>query len=359
MVSFNEQDIEKLKSIKEETKRVKYTERSLELVLDYDLIRSFAKYLGVDLQDTSGADMENASQVILDKIATKYGSGFSHIRPVIHQNIIYLETDLREYSDEVVDFIKTLADTEIVEENGKLVVNLNGETGQEEKVHEAIEKLEQMICEKEKIEKVIEEQIEKIDFELGQCLPDIVNQIIVTKETKKHRIWLQEKLSLFGGLDKAINVYVNTKNQEKSTFNLIEERLIEAHREYDFKESTYEQLVENYTDFKGLMNVKRKLQTTLLDCLNEKARIEDLLSQEETFNKEITRLYNKDVENGEELTKFLKKTLSKISNEETIMAVIQSVIKKIENNSVMIPKAVLEDIVIPAWNNYTLLPIEK
>jgi hypothetical protein len=41
------------------------------------------------------------------------------------------------------------------------------------------------------------------------------------------------------------------------------------------------------------------------------------------------------------------------------MAVIQSVIKKIENNSFMIPKAVLEDIVIPAWNNYTLLPIEK
>lgn len=149
------------------------------------------------------------------------------------------------------------------------------------------------------------------------------------------------------------------KNQEKSTFNLIEERLIEAHREYDFKESTYEQLVENYTDFKGLMNVKRKLQTTLLDCLNEKARIEDLLSQEETFNKEITRLYNKDVENGEELAKFLKKTLSKISDEETIMAVIQSVIKKIENNSFMIPKVVLEDIVIPAWNNYTLLPIEK
>lgn len=228
MVSFNEQDIERLKSIKEKTKRVKYTERSLELVLDYDLIRSFAKYSGVDLQDTSGADMENASQVILDKIATKYGSGFSHIRPVIHQNIIYLETDLREYSDEVVDFIKTLADTEIVEENGKLVVNLNGEIGKEEKVHEAIEKLEQMIREKEKIEKIIEEQIEKIDFELGQCL-----------------------------------------------------------------------------------------------------------------------------------TKFLKKTLSKISDEETIMAVIQSVIKKIENNSFMIPKAVLEDIVIPAWNNYTLLPIEK
>ena len=107
------------------------------------------------------------------------------------------------------------------------------------------------------------------------------------------------------------------------------------------------------------MNVKRKLHTTLLDCLNEKARIEDLLSQEEIFNKEITRLYNKDIENGEELTKFLKKTLSKISDEETIMAVIQSVIKKIENNSFMIPKAVLEDIVIPAWNNYTLLPIEK
>lgn len=186
-----------------------------------------------------------------------------------------------------------------------------------------------------------------------------MNQIIVTKETKKHRIWLQEKLSLFGGLDEAINVYINTKNQEKSTFNLIEERLIEANKEYDFKGSTYEQLVENYTDFKGLMNVKRKLQTTLLDCLNEKARIEDLLSQEEIFNKEITRLYNKDIENGEELTKFLKKTLSKISDEETIMAVIQSVIKKIENNSFMIPKAVLEDIVIPAWNNYTLLPIEK
>lgn len=41
------------------------------------------------------------------------------------------------------------------------------------------------------------------------------------------------------------------------------------------------------------------------------------------------------------------------------MAVIHSVIKKIENNSFMIPKTVLEDIVIPAWNNYTLLPIEK
>ena len=112
MVVFNEQDIERLKSVKKRIKYVKYSKRSLELVLDYDLIRSFAKFSGVDLQDTSGADMENASQVILDKIATKYGSGFSHIRPVIHQNIIYLETDLREYSDEVVDFIKTLADTE-------------------------------------------------------------------------------------------------------------------------------------------------------------------------------------------------------------------------------------------------------
>ena len=108
MVVFNEQDIERLKSVKKRIKYVKYSKRSLELVLDYDLIRSFAKFSGVDLQDTSGADMENASQVILDKIATKYGSGFSHIRPVIHQNIIYLETDLREYSDEVVDFIKTL-----------------------------------------------------------------------------------------------------------------------------------------------------------------------------------------------------------------------------------------------------------
>ena len=239
------------------------------------------------------------------------------------------------------------------------MVYSNGGVGKEEKVHEAIEKLEQTICEKEKIGKVIEEQIEKIDFELNQCLPDIVNQIIVTKETKKHSTWLQEKLSLFGGLDEAINIYVNTKNQEKSTFNLIEERLIEAHGEYDFKESTYEQLVENYTDFKGLMNVKRKLQTTLLDCLNAKARIEDLLSQEEIFNKEISRLYNKDIENGKELTKFLKKTLSENSNEENVMAVIETVIKQIENDSFMTPKGVLEDIVIPAWNNYTLLPIEK
>lgn len=359
MVFFNEQDIERLESVKKRIKYVKYSKRSLELVLDYDLIRSFAKFSGVDLQDTSGADMENASQVILEEIATKYGNGFPHVRPVIYQNIIYLETDLREYSDEIADLIKILADIEVVEESGKLVVYSNGGVGKEEKVHEAIEKLEQTICEKEKIEKVIEEQIEKIDFELNQCLPDIVNQIIVTKETKKHSTWLQEKLSLFGGLDEAINIYVNTKNQEKSTFNLIEERLIEAHREYDFKESTYEQLVENYTDFKGLMNVKRKLQTTLLDCLNAKARIEDLLSQEEIFNKEISRLYNKDIENGKELTKFLKKTLSENSNEENVMAVIETVIKQIENDSFMTPKGVLEDIVIPAWNNYTLLPIEK
>lgn len=359
MVVFNKQDIERLESVKKRIKYVKYSRRSLELVLDYDLIRSFAKYSGIDLQDTSGADMENASQVILDKIATKYGNGFPHVRPVIYQNIIYLETDLREYSDEIADLIKTLADIEVVEESGKLVVYSNGGVGKEEKVHEAIEKLEQTICEKEKIEKVIEEQIEKIDFELNQCLPDIVNQIVVTKETKKHSTWLQEKLSLFGGLDEAINIYVNTKNQEKSTFNLIEERLIEVHREYDFKESIYEQLVENYTDFKGLMNVKRKLQTTLLDCLNAKARIEDLLSQEEIFNKEISRLYNKDIENGKELTKFLKKTLSENSNEENVMAVIETVIKQIENDSFMTPKGVLEDIVIPAWNNYTLLPIEK
>ena len=88
MVDLNEQDIERLKSIKEKTKRVKYTERSLELVLDYVLIRSFANYSGVDLQDTSGADMENASQVILEKIAIKYGNRFSHIKSVIHQNII-------------------------------------------------------------------------------------------------------------------------------------------------------------------------------------------------------------------------------------------------------------------------------
>mgnify|MGYP000883252491 CR=1 FL=1 len=359
MVDLNEQDIERLKSIKEKTKRVKYTERSLELVLDYVLIRSFANYSGVDLQDTSGADMENASQVILEKIAIKYGNRFSHIKSVIHQNIIYLETDLREYSDEVADFIKILSDVEITEEKGELAVYSKGGKGNKEEIYKAIEGLEQAICEKEQIEKIIEEQIEKINFELDQCLPDIVNQIIVTKESKKHRTWLQEKLSLFGTLDEAINSYVNTKTKDRFTFNLIEEQLIEAHRECDFKKSIYEQLVENYIDFKGLMNVKRKLQTTLLECLNAKTRIEDLLSQEEIFNKEISRLYDKDIENGEELTKFLKKSLSKNSNEGNVMAVIQSVIKQIENNSFMTPKGVLENMVIPAWNDYTLLPIEK
>ena len=79
----------------------------------------------------------------------------------------------------------------------------------------------------------------------------------------------------------------------------------------------------------------------------------------EIFNKEISRLYDKDIENGEELTKFLKKSLSKNSNEGNVMAVIQSVIKQIENNSFMTPKGVLENMVIPAWNDYTLLPIEK
>lgn len=359
MVSFNRQDIEKLKSIKEKTKRVKYTERSLELVLDYDLIRSFANYSGVDLQGTSGADMENASQVILEKIATKYGNGFSYIRPVIYQNIIYLETDLREYSDEVTNFIKTLSDVEVIDKSGEFLVYSKGKEEDKEKVYEAIEGLEQAVFEKEKIEKIIEEQIEKINFELNQCLPDIVNQIIVTKESKKHRTWLQEKLSLFGSLDEAINVYVDTKNKDKSTFNLIEERLAETHKKYDFEKSTYEQLVENYIDFKGLMNVKQKLQTTLLECLNAKTRLEDLLSQEEAFNKEISRLYNRDIENGGELAKFFKKTLSENSNEENVMAVIKTVIKQIENDSFMTPKGVLENMVIPAWNNYTLLPIEK
>lgn len=359
MVSFNEQDIERLKSIKEKTKRVKYTERSLELVLDYDLIRSFANYSGVDLQGTSGADMENASQVILEKIATKYGNGFSHIRPVIYQNIIYLETDLREYSDEVTNFIKTLSDVEVIDKSGEFLVYSKGKEEDKEKVYEAIEGLEQAVFEKEKIEKIIEEQIEKINFELNQCLPDIVNQIIVTKESKKHRTWLQEKLSLFGSLDEAISVYIDTKNKDKSTFNLIEERLTETHKKYDFGKSTYEQLVENYIDFKVLMNVKRKLQTTLLECLNAKTRLEDLLSQEEAFNKEISRLYNRDIENGGELAKFLKKTLSENSNEENVMAVIKTVIRQIENDSFMTPKGVLENMVIPAWNNYTLLPIEK
>lgn len=359
MVSFNEQDIERLKSIKEKTKRVKYTERSLELVLDYDLIRSFANYSGVDLQGTSGADMENASQVILEKIATKYGNGFSHIRPVIYQNIIYLETDLREYSDEVTNFIKTLSDVEVIDKSGEFLVYSKGKEEDKEKVYEAIEGLEQAVFEKEKIEKIIEEQIEKINFELNQCLPDIVNQIIVTKESKKHRTWLQEKLSLFGSLDEAISVYIDTKNKDKSTFNLIEERLTETYKKYDFGKSTYEQLVENYIDFKGLMNVKRKLQTTLLECLNAKTRLEDLLSQEEAFNKEISRLYNRDIENGGELAKFLKKTLSENSNEENVMAVIKTVIRQIENDSFMTPKGVLENMVIPAWNNYTLLPIEK
>ena len=359
MVSFNEQDIERLESIKEKTQRVKYTERSLELVLDYDLIRSFANYSGVDLQDTSGADMENASQVILEKIATKYGNGFSHIRPVIYQNIIYLETDLREYSDEVTNFIKALSNVEVIDKSGEFMVYSKGKEEDKEKIYEAIEGLEQVIFEKEKIEKIIEEQIEKINFELNQCLPDIVNQIIVTKESKKHRTWLQEKLSLFGSLDEAINVYVDTKNKDKSTFNLIEERLTETQKGYDFEKSTYEQLVENYVDFKGLMNVKQKLQTTLLECLNAKTRLEDLLSQEEAFNKEISRLYDRDIENGEKLTKFLKKMVSKNSDREIVIAIIQSVIKQIEDNGFMTPKGVLEDVVIPAWNNYTLLPIEK
>ena len=359
MVVFNEQDIERLESVKKRIKYVKYSKRSLELVLDYDLIRSFAKFLGVDLQDTSGADMENASQVILEEIATKYGNGFSHIRPVIYQNIIYLETDLREYSDEVTNFIRTLSDVEVIDKSGEFLVYSKGKEEDKEKVYEAIEGLEQAIFEKEKVEETIEEQIEKINFELNQCLPDIVNQIIVTKESKEHRTWLQEKLSLFGALDEAINVYVDTKNKDKSTFSLIEERLTETYKKYDFSKSTYEQLVENYIDFKGLMNVKRKLQTTLLECLNAKTRIDDLLSQEKSFNKEISRLYNKDMENGKELTKFLKKTLSENSDEENVMAVIETVIKQIENDSFMTPKGVLEDIVIPAWNNYTLLPIEK
>ena len=137
---------------------------------------------------------------------------------------------------------------------------------------------------------------------------------------------------------------------------------VECHfcgKKYDFGKSTYEQLVENYIDFKGLMNVKRKLQTTLLECLNAKTRLEDLLSQEEAFNKEISRLYNRDIENGGELAKFLKKTLSENSNEENVMAVIKTVIRQIENDSFMTPKGVLENMVIPAWNNYTLLPIEK
>lgn len=359
MVDFNEQDVERLENVKKKAKRVKYTGRSLELVLDYDLIRLFANYSEVDLQGTSEADMENASQVILEKIATKYGNGFSHIKSDIYQNIIYLETDLKEYSDEVTNFIKILSDVEVIEESGKLTVYSKREKGNKEKIYKAIEGLEQAICEKEQIEKIIEGQIEKINFELNQCLPDIVNQIVVTKESKKHRAWLHKKLSLFGTLDEAINSYVDTKTKDKFTFNLIEEQLIEAHRECDFKESTYEQLVENYIDFKGLMNVKRKLQTTLLECLNAKSSIEDLLNIEEAFNKEISRLYNKDIENGGELTKFLKKTLSKSSNEGNAMVVIQSFIKQIENSSFMTPKGVLEDIVIPAWNNYTLLPIEK
>lgn len=359
MVVFNEQDIKRLESVKKRIKYVKYSKRSLELVLDYDLIHSFAKFSGVDLQDTSGADMGNASQVILEEIATKYGNGFSHIRPVIYQNIIYLETDLREYSDEVTNFIRTLSDVEVIYKSGEFLVYSKGKEEDKEKVYEAIEGLEQAIFEKEKVEKTIEEQIEKINFELNQCLPDIVNQIIVTKESKEHRTWLQEKLSLFWALDEAINVYVDTKNKDKSTFSLIEERLTETYKKYDFEKSTYEQLVENYIDFKGLMNVKRKLQTTLLECLNAKTRIDDLLSQEKSFNKEISRLYNKDMENGKELTKFLKKTLSESSDEENVMAVIETVIKQIENDSFMTPKGVLEDIVIPAWNNYTLLPIEK
>lgn len=348
---FTEVDKELLERLKTE-KFLVHSAPSLTFEVDYDLVRSYARIEGIDLSGVSDGAIDRASQIVLENIANKHNKN-KYIDVVLKGNIIWAISHLIDH-DELLEYVKLIQES-IIEEDGEGVwrAKLNNypcDYDEAKELTKAIEELSDYKFDKEQVKVEIEEVIEEVNKELQQCLPELVNQSVISGEAEQYKSWLLEKLRLLEILGGALSSYSAKKRA-------IRDELLRS----DVKRGVggYESYLEVQLMGYGATTLsleEHALHQTLLDAISSKKSIEDFCKQEEKFHDALS-LEREHVEmNFANIKEVLEEAKERYSDNESLVDGIQVALDNLKRNHA---GKLLESSVIPEWNNYALLPMEK
>ena len=113
---FTEQSKETLEELKTEIRSRRYSLQSLRFEPEYDLVRGFAIREGIDLFNISDGAIDRACQIMLEELASKYNRSWT-IDVVLQDNIIWLTTDMANYDDKAIEYIRLIEGAEIEEDS--------------------------------------------------------------------------------------------------------------------------------------------------------------------------------------------------------------------------------------------------
>lgn len=349
---FTEQTKETLEELKTEVHKI-YSLSSYTFEVDYDLVRNYARIEGIDLSGVSDGAIVRASQIMLENIANSHNKN-QFIDVIVQGDKIWAITDVRNYDDNAPEYISLIQQATIEEDSeGVWRAKLDGylcDFDEAKNLAKAIEEVEGYKFERRRAKVKMEEVIEEINQELQQCLPRLVNQSVISGEAEQYKSWLLEKLRLLEILGGVLSSYSAKKRA-------IRDELLQSDvkRELRGYESYLEdQLMEYGTTTLGLE--EHTLHQALLDAISSKKSIEDFCKQEEKFHDSLS-LEREHVEmNFKNIKEVLEEAKERFSDNESLVDGIQVALDNLKRNHA---GKLLESSVIPEWNNYALLPMEK
>ena len=290
---------------------------------------------------------------MLENIANSHNKN-QFIDVIVQGDKIWAITDVRNYDDNAPEYISLIQQATIEEDSeGVWRAKLDGylcDFDEAKNLAKAIEELEDYKFERRRAKVKMEEVIEEINQELQQCLPRLVNQSVISGEAEQYKSWVLEKLRLLEILGGALSSYSAKKRA-------IRDELLQSDvkRELRGYESYLEdQLMEYGTTTLGLE--EHTLHQALLDAISSKKSIEDFCKQEEKFHDSLL-LEREHVEmNFKNIKKALEEAKGTYSDDESLVDGIQVVLDNLKRDHA---GRLLDSSVIPEWNSYVSLPMER
>lgn len=350
---FTEQTKETLEELKTEIRYRRYSLQSLTFEVDYELVRNHARIEGIDLSDVSDGAIVRASQIMLENIANSHNKN-PFIDVIVQGDKIWAITDMRNYDDNAPEYISLVEQATIEEDSeGVWRAKLDGypcDFDEAKELAKAIEEVDGYKYEKKRTIVKMEEVIEEINQELQQCLPMLVNRSVISGEAEQYKSWLLEKLRLLEVLGGALSSYSTRKRD-------VRDELLrsDVKRELRGYESYIEdQLMEYGTTTLGLE--EHTLHQALLDAISSKKSIEDFCKQEEKFHDSLSLEREHTGMNFKNIKEVLEEAKERFSDNESLVDGIQVALDNFKRNHA---GKLLNSSVIPEWNNYASLPMEK
>lgn len=349
---FSDSDKDELEQLKIQIKDNYYSVASISVEVDWEMCKGYAKEAGVADEYLTEVNLKRALEIALEDVASEYSRGDCFVR--VKDNLIYAETDIKEYEDTAEEDIETIGKLSLEEDYmGVVRLYVSGEMqdelGKASDYKEVITRIWSYVTwfKQEKVK--ADTYIQEINTKIKNILPSVMERILTVAEVDKDKEWLNKKLGLAKELEQAVTTYLSAK---RGVWNALED---DSLKKLNIDTTGVGLLCLDVLKG-GSLRIGVESLTSVLGDLKEAKTSFSMLQEAEIKFEEILKM-----ESGscslvlEEIRSQLNKLLNEHSDNEKMVQEIEEALALTKQ-----PKVITaEEEMVSAWNKYIGLKMEK